>query len=213
MNSLRSAAAIALFLSTSACFSQPNLPCGQPLDAALHSGADLTIDSRPAGIEILTTDAATDQQTIHVTCKAEDTDSTTHLQLSGTPTHAKLTITGVHLEHNNVQIRIEVPRKVNLDIQMPAGQVRVTDIVGDKRIELHAGQITISSDHKWDYKDVDVSVSIGQVSAPVYGTDQGGFFRELHKRNSDGEYRLRAHVTTGQIELLGRNTRTTTDPQ
>jgi hypothetical protein len=211
MHPLRHVILAALLLSTSVCLAQPTTSCGQPLDAALHSGALLTIDSRPAGIEIV----ATDQETIHITCKSEDTDSATHthLQLSGTPSHTKLTITGPHIEHHGAQIRIEVPRKVNLDIQMPAGQVTVNDIVGDKHIALHAGQITISSTHKWNYKDVDVSVSIGQVSAPVYGADKGGFFRELHKQNPDGEYRLHAHVTTGQIELLGKPAHTSTDPE
>ena len=208
---LRNFTLTTLFLSTITCLAQPSTTCSQPLDAALHSGALLTIDSRPAGIEIV----ATDKETIHITCKSDDPDSAanTHLQLSGTPSHTKLSITGPHIEHHGVQLRIEVPRKVNLDIQMPAGQVTVNDIVGDKRIALHAGQITISSTHKWNYKDVDVSVSIGQVSAPVYGADKGGFFRELHKQNPDGEYRLHAHVTTGQIELLGKPTHTTSEPE
>jgi hypothetical protein len=218
---LRHITLFTLFLTTSACLAQSS-PCGQPLDAALRSGALLTIDSKPAGIDIVTTDAATEKETIHITCTAakdQDPDSATqtHLQLSGTPTHTKLTITGPHIDHHSPQIRIELPRKVNLDIQMPAGQVTVNDIVGDKRIELHAGQITISSTHKWNYKDVDVSVSIGQVSAPVYGpgddAEKGGFFRTLHKQNPTGEYRLHAHVTTGQIELLGKPTHSPPGPQ
>lgn len=211
MKPLRIVAAVALFAATSVCLSQSDVPCGQPLDAALHSGAALTIDSRPAGIEIV----ATDQEKIHITCKADDTDNASHtrLQLSGTPTRAVLKITGPHIEHGGPQIRIEVPRKVNLDLQMPAGQVTVNDIVGDKNIELKAGQITISSTHTWNYRKVDVSVSIGQVSAPVYGADKGGFFRELHKENPDGEYRLHAHVTTGQIELLGKRAHAASDPE
>ena len=215
MKTLRIAAGVALVAYHCVCYSQPDVPCGQPLEAALRSGAVLTIDSRSAGIEIV----ATENETIHVTCKANDkdsdTESVTHtrLQLSGTPTHAVLRITGPHLANGNLQIRVEVPRKVNLGIQMPAGQVTVKDVVGDKDIELHAGQISISSNRTWDYKDVDVSVSIGQVSAPVYGADKGGFFRELRKHNKDGEYRLRAHVTTGQIELLGRSASPDADPQ
>jgi hypothetical protein len=203
----------AIFLRACAGFSQPAIPCGQPLDAALHSGASLTIDSRPAGIEIV----ATDQQTIHITCKASSKDQDaetalhTHLQLSGTPSHATLTITGLRLEHNGVQVRIEVPRKVNLDLQMPAGQVTVEDIVGDKNIELKAGQITISSPHTWNYSKVDVSVGVGQVNAQVYGANKGGFFREFRKQDAAGEYRLHAHVMTGQIDLRGKAAHTTID--
>jgi hypothetical protein len=88
---------------------------------------------------------------------------------------------------------------------MPAGEVKVDEIVGDKDIELYAGQITISSSHEWDYRKVNASVDIGQVNAQVYGADKGGFFRVFRKENAEGEYRLHAHVTTGQIDLLGKN--------
>jgi hypothetical protein len=56
-----------------------------------------------------------------------------------------------------------------------------------------------------------VSVSIGEVNAPVYGAQKGGFFRGITKETADGEYSLHAHVITGQIELLGRSAHATTD--
>ena len=91
---------------------------------------------------------------------------------------------------------------------MPAGQVKVEDIAGNKDIDLYAGQISISSARPWDYRSVHLSVDIGQVSAPVYGEDKGGFFRTVSKQDADGEYWLHAHVLTGQIELLGDHART-----
>lgn len=171
----------------------------------------LTIDSRSAGIEIV----GMDKQEIHVSCTADDMESARHIRLrfSGTPTHAKLTITGDYLKHGNLKIRVEVPRKTNLGIQMPAGEVKVDEIVGDKDIELHAGQISISSAREWDYRNVSASVDIGQVNAQVYGADKGGFFRVFRKENAGGEYQLRAHVITGQIDLLGKNARTAADSQ
>ncbi len=216
MKTLRLAAGAAIFACNWAAFSQspasqspasPNaVQCGQALNGPLQTGALLTIDSRPAGIEIV----GTDQESIRITCKSDNADSITHtrLHLSGTPTQSTLTIDGEHLNHNSIQIHIEVPRKINLRAQMPAGQVTVNEVVGDKDIEIYAGQITINSPHKWNYKDVDVSVSIGQVNAQVYGQDKGGFFNSVHKQSADGEYRLHAHVTTGQIELLGKSPHT-----
>ena len=208
MKTLRLAAGLTIFACNWAAFSQSSVAqntvqCGQTLNGQLQSGAVLTIDSRPAGIEIF----GTDQEGIRISCKSEDTDSAahTHLHLSGTPTQSKLTIDGEHLNHNNLQIRIEVPRKTNLRAQMPAGQIKVNEIVGDKDLELYAGQITITAAHKWDYKDVDVSVSIGQVNAQVYGEGRGGFFDSVKKQNADGEYKLHAHVTTGQIDLVGKS--------
>lgn len=201
MKTLDILAGAILFACNLVCFSQSDVPCGQTLDAPLRSSAMLTIDSRPAGIEIV----GTDQEAIHISCTADDTDSARSilLRLSGTPAHAKLTITGAYLKHGNLQIRVEVPRKTNLGVQMSAGQVKVDEIVGDKDIQLYAGQITISSAHEWDYRNVNASVDIGQVNAQVYGADKGGFFRVFRKENAGGEYRLHAHITTGQIDLLG----------
>jgi hypothetical protein len=209
MKTLGIAAGATLFACNLVGFSQSDVSCGQTLDAPLRSSAMLTIDSRPAGIEIV----GTDQERIHVSCTADDTDSASHIRLrfSGTPAHAKLTITGSYIKHGNLQIRVEVPRKMNLGVQMPAGQVKVDEIIGDKDIELYAGQITISSAHEWDYRNVNASVGIGQVNAQAYGEDKGGFFRVFRKENADGEYRLHAHVTTGQIDLLGKNAHAAAD--
>src|ERR1700733_5319766 len=179
MKILGFAAGATLFACSLVGFSQSDVSCGQTLDAPLRSSAVLTIDSRPAGIEIV----GADQEGKHVSCTADVMESASHIRLrfSGTSTHGKLTITGAYLKHGNLKIRVEVPRKTNLGVQMPAGEVKVDEIVGDKDIELHAGQITISSARKWDYRNIDASVGIGGVNAQVYGADKGGFFRVFQK--------------------------------
>jgi hypothetical protein len=96
---------------------------------------------------------------------------------------------------------------------MSAGQVKIEEVKGNKDVEIHAGQVSISSDHRWDYKSLDASVAIGQVDAQVYSTDKGGFFRSFHKENAEGEYHLRAHVTTGQIELIGKHAANSGNPE
>lgn len=196
------AVCVVLFSGSLVAFSQSEVTCGQAIQAALNPGATLAIDSRPAGIEIV----GTDQEAIHVSCTADEMEigKDTRLRLSGTAGQAKLTITGESFKHGGVHIRIEVPRKTNLGVAMAAGQVKVDEVVGDKNIELQAGQISISSAHKWNYRKVDASVGVGQVNAQVYGEDKGGFFRSFRKDNAEGEYRLYARVTTGQIDLIGR---------
>ena len=202
MKTLGIAVCAALFSTSLVAFSQADVTCGQTINAALNPSAMLAIDSRPAGIEIV----GTDQEAIHVSCTADDMDIArdTRLRFSGTPDRAKLTVTGEHVVHGSLHIRIEVPRKTNLSVEMPAGQVKVDEVVGDKNIELHAGQISISSAHKWNYRKIDASVGVGQVNAQVYGEDKGGFFRVFRKENAEGEYRLYARVTTGQIDLIGK---------
>ena len=200
MKILCAAAGAALIACSLAGFAEAETACGQTLDAPLRSRAALTVDSRPAGLEIV----GTDQAAIHVTCTAKDSEEAAQIRLrfSGSQDNGTLAITGGSHE-GNFQVRIEVPRKTNLRIKMSAGQVKVEEIVGDKDIDLYAGQISISSARLWDYRSVYVSVDIGDVNAQVYGAEKGGFFRSFQKRSVGGEYSLHAHVMTGQIELLG----------
>ena len=208
MKTLCATAGVALLACNLASFAEAETACGQTLEAPLRSRAVLTVDSRPAGLEIVGTDKAV----IHVSCTARDSEEAEQIRLrfSGNQDDATLTITGS--SHNgNLQVRIEVPRKTNLRVRMPAGQVKVEELVGDKDIDLYAGQITISSARPWDYRTVNLSVDIGEVRAPVYGADKGGFFRTFRKQTAVGEYGLHAHVITGEIDLLGTNARAATE--
>ena len=209
MKSLSTASGVALLACSLAGFAQTETACDQTLDVRLRSRAVLAIDSPPAGLDIV----GTDREGIHLTCTADDIENARDIRIrfSGNQDDGKLTITGGSLKHENLQVRIEVPRKTSLRVQMPAGQVKVEEIAGDKDIDLYAGRIAISSTRPWDYRRVDVSVSIGAVKAPVYGAEKGGFFRGITKETAGGEYSLHAHVITGEIDLLGRSPRATTD--
>jgi len=184
-------------------------PCGQTVDAPLRPRAILRVHSRPAGLEIV----GTDQPAIHVSCTTgEESDSQRiHVRLKGNQDDETLTIAGDLLDGNGLKVRIEVPRRTDLRVEMPAGEVKVEDIAGDKDIDLYAGRIAISSTHPWNYRSVDVSVTVGAVRAPVYGAEKGGFFRSISRETTDGEYSLHAHVITGEIALLGRSPHGATD--
>jgi hypothetical protein len=205
MKTLCAAAGAALLACNLAGFAQTEVACNQTLAAPLRSRAMLTIDSRPAGLKIV----GTDQDAIHLSCTADGVENAEQIRIrwTGNQDDGKLTITGGSLKNGSLVVRIEVPRKTSLRVDMPAGEVKVEEIVGDKDIDLYAGQITISSARPWDYRIVNLSVDIGEVRAPVYGADKGGFFRTFRKQTAVGEYGLHAHVITGEIDLLGTNAR------
>jgi hypothetical protein len=200
MRALCTATGAVLLACNLTTFAQMKVACGQAIDAPLRSKAVLTVDSRPAGLEII----GMDQETIHVSCKAENAQDV-RVQFSGNQDDAKLTISGGSTRDGNFRVRIEVPRKTSLKIKMRAGEVKVEEIAGDKDIDLYAGLVTISSARAWDYRSVRLSVDIGEVRAPEYGADKGGFFRTFTRQAAYGEYGLRAHVMTGEIELLGKD--------
>ena len=200
-------AGAALFACNHAGLAETKVSCDQTLTVPLRSSANLIIDSRPAGLQIV----GTDNESIHVTCHGSNSDDTAaHILLQFSPNQdgGKLTIEGNHLRHDNgIQVRIEVPWKTNLSVRMPAGEVKVEEIKGDKDIDIYAGQITISSFHEWNYRSVNASVMIGEVRAPMYNADKGGFFRSITKKSAEGEYRLHAHIMTGEIDLEGNKKR------
>jgi hypothetical protein len=205
MRSVCAVAGAALFACNFAGFAETKVPCSQTLNHPLQARAVLTIDSKPAGLHIV----GTDQEAIQVSCTAgsEETAEAVAFHFSRTASGGMLSIEGTHNHHgnNNLDITIEVPRSTSLSIRMFAGEVRVEEVKGDKDIEIGAGQITISSIHEGEYRNVNASVGVGEVQARAFGTDKGGFFRSFNKKYATGDYRLHAHVTTGEIDLLGNS--------
>lgn len=189
-------AAAALLVASAAGWAETVGDCDHPIEAPLRSRAALVIESRPAGVEIVGTDA----ETIRVSCTVDGSGQDVELRFSGTPGYGRLNITSP-VRNQSLHIRIEVPKKTNLRFHMGAGEVKVEEIAGDKDIDLYAGQITITSPSDGAYKSMDASVDIGQVNAAAFGVQKGGFFRCFSRTASNGEYRLRAHVITGQIDL------------
>jgi hypothetical protein len=193
-------AVIALLTCGAAGYAETVGDCDHAIGGALRSRGTLLVDSEPAGIEVV----GTDKDEIHVTCtvKRDGDPRDIELRLSGTEGYERLKISGGGAVHNqNLEVRIEVPKKLNLRVRMGAGQVTVSEVAGDKDIDLYAGQITIRTPEKGSYKSVDASVDIGEVNAAAYGVEKGGFFRSFSRTMGNGEYRLRAHVMTGQIDL------------
>jgi putative lipoic acid-binding regulatory protein len=196
MRLLCAGAIAALLACSTAGFADTVGDCDHPIEAPLRARAALVIESRPGGVEIVGTDA----EVVRVSCTVDHSVQDVELRISGTPGYGRLNITSP-MRNQNLKIRIEVPKKTNLRFHMGAGEVDVKDVVGDKDIDLYAGQITIASASAGSYKSVDASVDIGDVNASAYGVDKGGFFRTFRKTLADGEYRLRVHVMTGEIDL------------
>jgi hypothetical protein len=75
------------------------------------------------------------------------------------------------------------------------------NVIGDKDVEMHAGQLTIHIGQPADYSHVEGSVTSGEVDAPPFDVSKGGLFRSFQE-NGPGKYRLHAHVGAGELDLL-----------
>ncbi|MGA8111819.1 MAG: hypothetical protein WB974_20425 [Acidobacteriaceae bacterium] len=198
---MKAFSAAALLLLPLAGAAQTLGNCDQPIEAPLHARADLVIDARSAELDIV----GADREGIRISCtvsnRTQDRARDVVLRYSGIPDAGKLLVEHGPLNNSGLTIRVEIPRKTNLRIHMPAGEIDVTRISGDKDIDLYAGQLTITGENPPAYHLVDASVDVGEVDASAWGVDKGGFFRRFRHETPTGEYHLRAHVTTGEIDL------------
>ncbi len=101
---------------------------------------------------------------------------------------------------NDLEVTIEIPSSAMLFVRMPAGDLSVEGVSGDKDVELHAGDLTISVGDAADYGHVDASVFTGDLEAPPFHESHGGLFRSFEKHGA-GMYRLHAHVGAGDLTL------------
>lgn len=180
-----------------AALGEANGSCASGLEAPLHDRGTLTVRSSPSGIKVV----GTDQDKLRLTCTHASDPHAVRFLLAGEPGHEKLTIHSDMDHQNNLEIRIEVPHRTNLRVHMGAGEVTISNLEGDKDVDLYAGQITIAEGDISDYRSVRASVDIGAVKASAWGVDKGGFFRSFTHTTANGEYRLYAHVLTGEIDL------------
>jgi hypothetical protein len=183
---------------TGAGLAQTSGTCAAPFESPLKSGGTLSIASRSGEVVVV----GTDREKVRVSCVLDDPGDAKSVQLSwsGIEGYRKLQVHGGGAIHN-FHVRIEVPRKCNLKLEVPAGDVRVNDLVGDKEVELHAGEIVISPVLAADYRSASASVGVGDLSASAFGVQKDGFFRSFSRENASGQYRLRVHLATGTINL------------
>jgi len=101
---------------------------------------------------------------------------------------------------NDFRIEIRIPKASDLFLRMPAGDADVENLVGDKDVELHAGDLTMTVGSPAEYAIADASVLAGDLETGPFGVTKDGLFRSFHHQGS-GKYRLHAHVGAGDLTL------------
>jgi hypothetical protein len=171
--------------------------CNTGLDTELKPGQELRMELRSGEIQIV----GTDRSRLRVTCDLKQSDDARDVSISFRPAGAggKLRIQGG--PRDDARFRIEVPRQTHLHVRTTAGELKVRDIIGNKDVQLRAGELTISGDDPAEYRQTQASVRIGELSASRYGVNKGGFFRSFRSTRPNGKYNLRAHLTVGELRL------------
>ena len=172
-----------------------NLP-DHPFQIDYPSGAHLHLYLRSGDIRV----AGQDEKKISVHVEAEDLDRAREVKVrfERRDNSAELTISGG--PKNDMHIIVEVPRNTGLFVRMPAGQLVIQDVTGDKDAQLHFGEMIIHVGDPAEYSFVEASVTSGGLEASPVGENHGGLFRSFEK-SGNGKYRLHAHVGAGDLTL------------
>ncbi len=167
-----------------------------PFQVDFPSGSQLNIHVRSGDVRLVGRDD--NKVTVRVTAKDWERTREVKVRFERLVNSGDLDISGG--PKNDIQITVEVPRMTGLFVRMPAGQMEISDITGDKDVELHAGELIVGVGNPADYSVVEASVTSGGIEARPFGEDHGGLFRSFHK-SGNGKYKLHAHVGAGDLNL------------
>lgn len=165
---------------------QVDYPSGSQLSVYLRSG-DVRLVGGTENKVSVRVDAKDMEKAREVRVTFERSEHSAELRVSGGP-------------RNDIQITVEVPKDTGLYVRMPAGQLEISDVTGDKDVQIHAGELIVHVGSPADYSYVEASVTTGGLEAQPFHEDHGGLFRSFHK-SGNGKYRLHAHVGAGDLTL------------
>jgi len=184
-----------LVLAQSKKIEATDLP-SHPFQVAFPSGGQLNMHLRSGDFRVI--GRADDRITVRVEAKDPEKAKEIKVRFQRLDHSAELNISGG--PKNDVQITVEIPRSTGLFVRMPAGQLELSDITGDKDVQLHAGELIVGVGNPADYSHVEASVTTGGLEAAPFGESHGGLFRSFHKEGN-GKYKLHAHVGAGDLTL------------
>jgi hypothetical protein len=167
-----------------------------PFTADFNSGGKLRMYLQSGSFHII--GGPDNKITVRITGRNAENASEMRVQLRGSNNSADLTVSDG--PKNDLEVTIEVPKKTGLFVRMPAGNLELHQVTGDKDAELHAGELIIDVGDASDYSRVDASVYSGGLEASPFGESHGGLFRSFHK-DGNGRYHLHAHVGAGDLTL------------
>jgi hypothetical protein len=165
-------------------------------EADFPSGGHLRLHIQSGDLRVI----GSDEQKIKIRYWGKNTSEAHHVKVS-LRTMGNTGVLHVHGgPRNEFRIEIQIPKASNLFLRMPAGDADVENLIGDKDVELHAGDLTMAVGSPEAYAFADASVFAGDLETGPFGVTKDGLFRSFHHQGS-GKYKLHAHVGAGDLTL------------
>ena len=93
-----------------------------------------------------------------------------------------------------------MPGTADLVARLAGGDLDIAAVVGNKDIDLKAGDVTISAGPPNDYSIVDATVKVGDLDGGPFGSADGNLSHHL-AWSGHGKYTLRANLGAGDLRL------------
>ena len=101
----------------------------------------------------------------------------------------------------SVDVELELPSPISLEVHMTAGDLTVEGVEGDKNLQLFAGDLKVDVGTLESLREAEVSSGIGDANVPSVGT-MHGWLGHTWKYQGSGPYRLHAYTTLGDVSLV-----------
>ncbi len=183
-----------------------NIPRPQPLvrEADLNSDASLTLEVNIGDVRVLPAEAGGKLRLVVAVKRFDDVDKAPswlrEFSISGGQGKIVLRMP-MHGDHGG-DVTLYVPPATNLKTELDVGDLRVAGVTGDKDLRVGIGDLDVSGVDAKSYHSIDASVEIGDVNDHVFDLSPSGFLgKSAREQTGKGPYRLRLHVTVGDIVI------------
>lgn len=163
-----------------------------PVEAKFASGGRIRMDLCSSGIDL----TGSDEPFVRVSYHPDSDDVKVRLQVTGDRADLRIT----DCPRNNFRVKIAVPKSSDLYVRMFAGELNLSDVMGDKDVVLHFGRLNMDVGSPAKYGHVEASVNSGAIQADAFNVSKGGLFRSFDQ-NGPGKFRIHAHVGAGEVDL------------
>jgi len=99
---------------------------------------------------------------------------------------------------DNFKVVIELPRRTDLDARLSIGQLFVSGLEGNKRLDVNIGEAIVEVPDPKAYRQATASVRLGDLKATPFGHRQDGFMNRFTWKG-EGTFLLQAKVGIGEL--------------